>query len=159
LSYARVGRRETTGKLIDCEVLFQQSLDSLALSVEESRVELTHDPLPTLLGDPSRVQQLFENLIGNALKFHGPEPLQVHVSARREGPDWIFSVRDNGIGIDPHHFEQIFQIFQRLHSKELYPGTGIGLAICKRVVEGLQGRIWVESEPGKGATFQFTLPA
>ena len=159
LSYARVSRREATGKLTDCEVIFRQSLDSLALSVDESRVEMTHDPLPALLGDPSRVQQLFENLIGNALKFRGPDPLRVHVSARRDGPDWIFSVRDNGIGIDPHHFEQIFQIFQRLHSKEQYPGTGMGLAICKRVVEGLQGRIWVESGPGKGATFQFTLPA
>lgn len=159
LSYSRVTRQEAAWGLADSEAIFRQSLDSLRQSVEESRVELTHDPLPTLLADPLRLQQLFEHLLGNALKFRGPDPLRVHVSARREGPEWIFSVRDNGIGIDPHHFEQIFQIFERLHGNEQYPGTGIGLAICKRIVESLHGRIWVESEPGNGATFCFALPA
>jgi chemotaxis family two-component system sensor kinase Cph1 len=119
---------------------------------------VTHDSLPTVMADDLQLGQLFQNLIGNAIKFHGEEPPRVHVSARPGGNGWIFSVRDNGIGIAPEYAERIFIIFQRFHSREEYPGTGIGLAVCKKIVERHGGRIWVESELGKGATFYFTLP-
>jgi chemotaxis family two-component system sensor kinase Cph1 len=119
---------------------------------------VTHDPLPTVMVDKMQIGQLFQNLIGNAVKYHGVEPTRVHVSAEQKGNDWVFSVRDNGIGIDPQYAERIFVIFQRLHTREEYSGTGIGLAICKKIVERHRGRIWVESQVGAGATFSFTLP-
>jgi light-regulated signal transduction histidine kinase (bacteriophytochrome) len=121
---------------------------------------VTFDPLPTVKADPTQLVQLFQNLIGNALKFRKKEePPRVHVSARREGEEWVVSVRDNGIGIKPEYHEKIFVIFQRLHTRQKHPGTGIGLALCKRIVERHGGRVWVESEEGKGATFSFTIPA
>jgi light-regulated signal transduction histidine kinase (bacteriophytochrome) len=104
------------------------------------------------------MEQLFQNLVGNAVKFHGNENPRVHVSARRNGKEWIFAVKDNGIGIDPRHQDRIFAIFQRLHSRKAYPGTGIGLAICKKIVERHGGRIWVDSAEGQGTTFYFTMP-
>jgi light-regulated signal transduction histidine kinase (bacteriophytochrome) len=119
---------------------------------------VSHDPLPTVMGDEMQLSQLFQNLVANALKFHRNTPPQVHVSAKRHQRAWQFSVRDNGIGIAPDYSERIFMIFQRLHSRSEYPGTGIGLAICKKIVERHGGRIWVNSQPGTGATFYFTIP-
>src|SRR2546422_437135 len=116
-----------------------------------------HDGLPTVRGDPSQLTQLFQNLIGNAVKFRGPDRAEVQISAVRRGGEWLFLVRDNGIGIAPEYRERIFVIFQRLHGRNEYPGTGIGLAICKRIVTRHGGRIWVESQPGRGPAVCFTL--
>jgi light-regulated signal transduction histidine kinase (bacteriophytochrome) len=129
------------------------------MAIGEADAAVTHDPLPTVAADPSQLALVFQNLVGNAVKFRGEAPPRVHVSAQGDGAEWVFSVRDNGIGIDPRHFDRLFQIFQRLHSREEYPGTGIGLAICKKIVERHRGRIWIESAPGEGSTFRFTIPA
>jgi signal transduction histidine kinase len=159
LAYSRVGTGGKPFEPTNSETILQQSLDNLQVTMEESGAVVTHDSLTTVMADDLQLGQLFQNLIGNAIKFHGEEPPRVHVSARPGGNGWIFSVRDNGIGIAPEYAERIFIIFQRLHSREEYPGTGIGLAVCKKIVECHGGRIWVESELGKGATFYFTLPA
>jgi PAS domain S-box-containing protein len=158
LAYSRVGTRGHPLEPINCETILQEALDNLKVTMEESGAVVTHDSLPTVMADSSQLGQLFQNLIGNAIKFRGDERPRVHVSARRSGNGWTFSVRDNGIGIAPEFTERIFIIFQRLHGRNEYPGTGIGLAVCKKIVERHGGRIWVESEPGKGATFYFTLP-
>ena len=158
LAYSRVGTRGKPFEPTNCETILQQSLDNLKMTMEESGAVVTHDSLPTVMADDLQLGQLFQNLIGNAIKFHGEEPPRVHVSAKPDGKQWVFSVRDNGIGIAPEFAERIFIIFQRLHGKEKYPGTGIGLAVCKKIVECHGGRIWVGSELGKGATFYFTLP-
>ena len=115
--------------------------------------------MPEVKADETQLVQLFQNLISNSLKFREKKKLRIHISAEKNSRDWIFSVRDNGIGIDSQHAERIFQIFQRLHGRKEFPGTGIGLAVCKRIVERHKGRIWVDSHPGKGATFYFTIPA
>ena len=158
LAYSRVGTHGNELKPVSAEYLLSEALTNLQLTVEESGAIVTHDPLPIIRGDPLQLAMVFQNLLGNAVKFRGSEPPSVHVSARQENDEWIFSVRDNGIGIDPKFAERIFVIFQRLHDRTGYPGTGIGLSICKRIVQRHGGRIWVESEPGKGANFHFTLP-
>jgi light-regulated signal transduction histidine kinase (bacteriophytochrome) len=128
-------------------------VSDLHAAITEQQAMLTHDPLPTVRGDATRLKQVLQNLIGNALKFRGQAPPRVHVSARREDGHWRFAVRDNGIGIDPQHVGKLFQVFQRLHTRSEYAGSGIGLAICRKIVEQHGGRIWVESRPREGSTF------
>ena len=158
LAFSRV---ETRGKPLeptDCEAVLSHTLADLAAMVQETRAVVTHDPLPTVPADAVQMGQIFQNLLINALKFKGRETPKVHISARWQGGEWIFGVQDNGIGIDPQHQERIFAIFQRLHRREDFPGTGLGLALCKKIAERHGGRIWVESEPGRGSTFYFTIP-
>ena len=142
----------------DADAALGQALDNLQSSIQEKGAEIVHGKLPTVRADAAQLAQLFQNLIGNALKFHGEATPKIHVDARRVGDYWQFSVRDNGIGIDAKFQNQIFEVFQRLHAQKEYAGTGIGLAICKRIVDRHGGRIWVESEPEQGATFHFTIP-
>jgi signal transduction histidine kinase len=158
LAYSRLGRKGQPFAITDSNAILKQSLSNLQGAIEESGAVVTTDLLPTVLADGTQLVQLFQNLIGNAIKFHGPEKPLIHVRAESNGPEWSFSVRDNGIGIDRQYAERIFVIFQRLHSRAEYPGTGIGLAFCKKIVERHGGRIWLGPEPGPGATFWFTLP-
>jgi len=158
LAYSRVGTRGKNLEPTACEAILERTLDNLQKAIEESDAKVTHDPLPTVIADDMQLGQLFQNLITNAIKFQGDAVPQIHISAEQNEDKWIFSVQDNGIGIDPEYNERIFVIFKRLYGKEEYPGTGIGLAICKKIVERHGGNIWVESEPAKGATFYFTIP-
>src|SRR5262249_59821484 len=143
----------------DSSLLVHQALRSLQVQIADSGATVTVDPLPTVRADQMQLGMLWQNLLSNALKFRGHEPPRIHISARRQDAEWVFAVCDNGIGLDPQLAERIFVVFQRLHTRTEYPGTGIGLAICKKIVEHHGGRIWVESTPGQGATFFFTLPA
>ena len=157
LAYSRVGTHGGEFRACDLKEVISDALKNLQLVISETNAEVTCDDLPTLQGDDAQLVSLFQNLIGNALKYRGEQPPRIHISAQKEGPDWLIAVRDNGIGIDPQFSERIFIIFQRLHNRKNYPGTGIGLALCKRIVERHCGHIWMESEPGDGATFLFTL--
>ncbi len=157
LEYSRVGSERQSYEKTDCELVFQQAMQNLSASVRERHAEVTHDPLPTVHANPTHLIQVFQNLIGNALKFQGEFPSKIHVGAKALPDGWEFSVRDNGVGIPAEQRERIFSIFQRLHGQSEYPGTGIGLAICKRIVEKYGGQIRVESELGKGSIFYFTL--
>ncbi|MGC9356598.1 MAG: PAS domain S-box protein [Anaerolineae bacterium] len=160
LDLSRVETRGVDFAPVDCNLLVRNALDDLTLTIEERGADVTHDPLPIVMADQAQLTQVFQNLVGNAIKFRREdEAPRVHISAQQEDDQWIFSVEDNGIGVDPNQKERIFQIFQRLHTQEEYPGIGIGLALCRRIVERHGGRIWVESEPGQGSTFYFTLPA
>jgi PAS domain S-box-containing protein len=158
LAYSRVGTRGMELAPTDATRALRQALDNLRGSIQETGAEITNCELPTVRADASQLTQLFQNLLGNALKFRSEAPPKIHVDARREGNDWRFSVSDNGIGIDPQFQDHIFEVFRRLHTQRKYAGTGIGLAICKKIVDRHGGRIWVESEPAHGATFHFTLP-
>lgn len=158
LAYSRVGTEGITFEPIDCETVFDNTLANLKVAIEENRAIVTRDSLPTVMADVSQLTQLFQNLIGNAIKFHRDDQPRVHVSSEQNANEWIFSVRDNGIGIEPKHAERIFLVFQRLHTRQEYAGTGIGLAICQKIVARHGGRIWVESQLGKGSTFYFTIP-
>lgn len=158
LTYSRVTTKGEVFERVDCKELLKGVLSNLRLAVEESRAVVTQGALPIVMADGAQLGQLLQNLIGNAIKFRSEEAPWVHVSAEHRNNEWLFSVRDNGIGIDPQYTERIFIIFQRLHNREEYPGTGIGLAVCKKIVERHGGHMWVKSELGKGATFYFTLP-
>jgi chemotaxis family two-component system sensor kinase Cph1 len=135
-----------------------KAIGNLQTAIEESNAVVTYDELPTITANTSQMISLFQNLIDNAIKFRSEEAPRIHISAERKGKEWIFSIRDNGIGMDPNDLGRIFEMFQRLHGSTEYPGTGMGLAICKKIIERHGGRIWVESESGKGSTFYFTMP-
>ena len=158
LAYSRVDSGGKDFAPTNCETVFDRAIANLKKAIEESSAAVSHDSLPTVMADESQLIQLFQHLIGNAVKFREEEPPGVHVSVEKKENEWLFSVQDNGVGIDPKHFERIFMIFQRLDSEANYHGTGIGLSICRKIVERHGGRIWVNSEPGKGSTFYFTIP-
>ncbi|MDA1192128.1 MAG: ATP-binding protein [Candidatus Poribacteria bacterium] len=158
LAYSRVDTQGGAFTENDLNVIVNQAIADLGVAIEESGATVTHDDLPTFVADGVQIRQMMQNLIGNAIKFRGSRLPEVHVSGGRTDDGWHVSVRDNGIGIAEQYYERIFMIFQRLHRREEYPGTGAGLAICKRVVERHGGRIWVESTPGEGSTFHFTIP-
>jgi len=158
LDYSRVGTRGKEFKPTDCEDILDKVLTSLRQAIEESGAVITHDTLPVIKADYSQINMLFQNLINNAIKFCGDKSPKIHIGVKQKEKEWQFNVSDNGIGIAPEFFERIFIIFQRLHTRDEYPGTGIGLAICKKIVERHGGRIWLESKPEKGSTFHFTIP-
>lgn len=158
LQYSRVERQTKAITITDCNQIIKRELRTLQLQIEDTAAQITYDPLPTVWADGRRLAQVFRNLLGNALKFHGAQPPRIHVSASQQEGEWRFQVQDNGIGIDPQFAERIFALFQRLHLRQDYPGTGIGLTMCKKIVEQHGGRMWVESQLGKGASFFFTLP-
>jgi len=159
LTFSRVVQAGVPRKNVDCDVALEEALQSLTAAIEESGAVVTHTALPNVWADQTQIAQVFQNLIGNAIKFHNGAPPQCAVSAEKSGCNWLFSVSDNGIGIAPEYAENIFVVFQRLHARTEYPGNGIGLAICKKIIEHYGGTIWVESKVGEGSTFKFTLPA
>jgi chemotaxis family two-component system sensor kinase Cph1 len=158
LAYSKVDTQAIAFQVTEVEHSLEKALSNLRKRISETNTIITHDPLPTIMADGTQIMQLFLNLIGNAIKFRSHEPPQIHVGVERLEDEWLFSVRDNGVGIDPQFSDRIFVIFQRLHTRDEYPGTGMGLAICKKIVECHRGRIWVESQLGQGATFYFTIP-
>jgi light-regulated signal transduction histidine kinase (bacteriophytochrome) len=159
LSYCRNGVDSFGVEPVKADNVVSDALKNLQASIQESRAEITMENLPNLCGDSVKLTMVFQNLLSNAIRFHKPdEPPKVRVSAHRDGRFWRFAVADQGIGFSPVYREKIFAIFQRLNRADEYGGTGIGLALCKRIVEGHGGRIWADSEPGRGSTFYFTLP-
>jgi signal transduction histidine kinase len=159
LAFSRVGRNGATPAPTDINSAINEVLQNLALALKEHSVTVTCNPLPTIMADRFQILQLFQNLLGNAIKFRAKQNPCITISAEPKGPDWLFSVFDNGIGIADEHKDLVFKIFQRLHTRTEYPGNGVGLAICKKIVEHNGGRIWVESELGRGSNFRFTFPA
>jgi len=158
LAFSRVGREDGALRSTDCNAVLKSALQNLEVAFRESGAVVESDPLPVVMANYSQLMQVFQNLIGNAIKFRSRAPLIIHVSAEPNAREWIFSVRDNGIGIAAEHIESVFIIFLRLHTRAQYPGSGIGLSICKKIIEQQGGRIWIESEPGQGSIFKFTLP-
>ena len=158
LEYSRVGRSQKSFDLIDCNLVFEDACANLQLAIRKNQASVTRGDLPRVIGDSFQLLQLFQNLIGNAIKYRSSEPPLVIFGISRQEDNWVFSVQDNGIGIAEQHYQRIFQIFQRLHSQTEYSGTGIGLAICQRIVDRHGGRLWVESEPDRGSTFYFSVP-
>ena len=158
LAYSRVGTRDLTFASTDCNVVLKQVLRNLQVAIAENNAAIVLDSLPTVIADKNQLTQLFQNLIGNAIKFRREAPPQIHISAELKDGEWLFRVQDNGIGMKSRYLDRIFEIFKRLHTRTEFPGTGIGLAICKKIVDRHSGRIWAESEPGIGTTFYFTIP-
>ncbi len=158
LVYSRVGTRGRPLETTNTHALLGEAIRNLAALIEEKRAIITNDDLPTVRADASQLMQVFQNLIANAIKFQGENVPHIHVSAQDKGREWVFAVKDNGIGIERQFADKVFVIFQRLHTRQEYPGTGIGLALCKRIVERHGGKIWLESKPGEGSTFFFTIP-
>lgn len=158
LAYSRVSTHASTLAPIDCNVALSDAMANLTVAIRESGARVTTDRLPTVIADRTQITQLLQNLLGNAIKFRATRAPEIHVGVERNSGEWRFSVRDNGIGIDSQYSERIFKVFQRLHTRREYPGTGIGLAICKKIVERHGGRIWVTAQPDAGSTFHFTIP-
>jgi len=158
LAFSRVGRLTREQLVVDCGQIVAQATANLATVIDETGAEITTGPLPSVRGEPALLTAVFQNLIGNAVKFHGDEPPRVALSAGRDGDMWTFTCADNGIGIEPEYADRVFVIFQRLHPKEAYPGTGIGLAMCRKIIEYHGGRIWLDTAGGPGTTLRFTLP-
>jgi len=157
LAFSHLNTEKNEFHLTDLNQLLDNVLINLKSSINEEHARIIHDNLPTVNCDSSQLYQVFQNLISNSIKFHHTTP-GIHISAEESEGEWIISVSDEGIGIDPDHHQKIFEVFRRLHTRQEYAGSGIGLSICKRIIERHQGRIWVESEPGKGANFYFTIP-
>jgi PAS domain S-box-containing protein len=158
LAFSRIGTRANPFEPTDFNEAFNHALGNLAVIIKEHDAEVKAGRFPILMADGEQIVLLFQNLIANGVKFHGLVRPQIKISSKHRNNEWTFSITDNGIGIDTRYFERIFGVFQRIHGKRDYPGTGMGLAICKKIVERHGGRIWVESEPGKGSTFSFTIP-
>ncbi len=158
LAYSRVGTRGKSFEEVNLEAVLARALENLQLAIKEKKATVTHDPMPLAYGDSGQLTQVFQNLIDNAVKFAGEHLPRVHISSRFEGGECVCSVQDNGIGIAAEYVHRIFLLFQRLHTRKEYPGTGIGLAICKRIIERHGGKIWVESQPNQGSTFYFAIP-
>jgi two-component system, chemotaxis family, sensor kinase Cph1 len=159
LEFSLIGKKRIQPVNFDAQKVLREVLSNLEATINETGANISHDTLPTLTGDPSQFNHLLQNLICNSIKFHTKDRKpEIHVGVKEENNSWLFSVKDNGIGIKPEYRERIFQIFQRLHDRETYPGTGIGLSICKKIVEQHHGEIWVDSEFGKGSTFYFRIP-
>jgi light-regulated signal transduction histidine kinase (bacteriophytochrome) len=158
LAFSRVGRSGADRRQVDCNSVLTTALQNLQAAIDESGARIEAGPLPILFADASQLLQLFQNLVANAIKFRAAEPPRICINAEKSGREWRFSLTDNGIGIASEHADLIFVIFKRLHTRSEYPGNGIGLSICKKIVEQQGGRIWVESVPGRGAAFNFTLP-
>jgi two-component system, chemotaxis family, sensor kinase Cph1 len=158
LEYSRLDTSVKEFAPVNMNDVMETTIKMLNHSIQESKADIFVGPLPTIVADGSQMMQLMQNLVANAIKFHGTERPMVHVTAKQGPSDWTFSIKDNGIGLDVEYSDRIFQMFQRLHNREEYPGDGVGLAIAKKIIERHGGRIWVESEVGKGANFLFTVP-
>ena len=158
LTFSRVGTKGISFSPTDMNIILEDVLANIQQSTIEADAEITYDPLPVIIADGSQMTQILQNLMSNAIKFRGKSPIHIHVSGENKSDKWVFSIRDNGIGIEPKNFERIFVIFQRLHKRDEYEGTGIGLAVCKKIIQRHGGKIWVKSELGKGSTFYFSIP-
>ncbi len=158
LRYATIGKTEEEREFVDLKDVVDIAIINLRVSIEETQAVVNCTQLPIVYSTQSLLVQLFQNLIGNALKYRGDEPPRVHITAETNNTNWVFSVQDNGFGIESQYHDRIFEIFRRLHTQEEFPGTGIGLAVCRRIVQRHRGKIWVESQPEKGSRFCFTIP-